>query len=51
MKEKIIKILLLFLIFLISVLVVHNYKKPIECKVLSVVEADEFYLDINNNGL
>ena len=50
MKDKICKISLLFLLFLVLFCLIINYKKPLTCKILDVIEADEFYLDFNNNN-
>ncbi len=50
MKIKIIKIFILFLIFLLGAFLLPKEQKPSFHKVLKVVEADKFYIDINNNN-
>ena len=51
MKNKIIKILSVFFIFLISLIIFIISDKPKEYKVIEVIEADEFYIDVNKNNL
>lgn len=50
MKEKNIKILILFLICIISICSILSLQKPQEYKVLKVIEADELVIDINKNN-
>jgi len=51
MKTKIIKILILFFILISSLFIIQHSKRPIKCKILEVIEANEFYIDLNNNGV
>lgn len=48
---KLIKIFILFLCLFMVSIYVHNSQKPLNCKVLDIIEADEFLIDINNNNL
>ena len=50
MKDKILKVFILFLIFAFSISLFFFLNKPLKCKVLKVVEADEFILDFNGNN-
>ena len=50
MKNRFLFILLLFLIFLFYVFLVTWEKQPKKHKILKVVEADEFYIDLNDNN-
>lgn len=50
MKNRILKVLALFFIFLIFLFIFLNSKKPMQCKIIDVIEADEFYIDINKNN-
>ena len=44
-----IKIFVLFLIFSASIITFNIQNKPKTAKILKVLEADEFYVDLNNN--
>ncbi|MBR2069695.1 MAG: DUF1669 domain-containing protein [Candidatus Gastranaerophilales bacterium] len=50
MKNKIISLIIFCLIFLVFCVVTFYPSKPDEYKVLDIVRADLFYLDINNNN-
>lgn len=50
MKNKILKVLAIFFIFLIFLFIFLNSKKPMQYKIIDVIEADEFYIDINKNN-
>ncbi len=50
MTNKIIKIIILFLIFLSSSFILLKLNKPLETRILKVIEADEFYVDLNKNN-
>lgn len=50
MKIKILKVLAVFFIFLIFLFIFLNSKKPIQRKIIEVIEADEYYIDINKNN-
>lgn len=51
MKNTVIKILILFFIFLISFFSIYNSKKSENFIILDVIEADEFYIDFNKNNI
>jgi hypothetical protein len=50
MKEKIIKISILFLLFILSIFSICQCKKPIECKITKIIEADEFIIETKTNN-
>ena len=49
-KQKLSLILILFIFCLIFVYFYNKKPKPAQYKILKVIEADEFYIDINNNN-
>lgn len=51
MKIKFLKIFLIFIIFVISILIFINQKKLNEYKILKVIKADTYYIDINKNNI
>ena len=50
MRSKILLITVLFLFFLGFAYLNSYQRKPLKCKIIKVVEADEFYIDLNNNN-
>ena len=50
MKAKILSVLILFCIFILFLILKLNLDKPSEYKVLKVIRADLFYVDINKNN-
>ncbi len=50
MRRNFLKILILFLVFAVSCVLLLNIKLPHKYKILKVVSADEFYIDFNKNS-
>ncbi len=51
MRNKFLSVFVLFLLFCIFVFLNCFHKKADKHKILKVLEADEFYIDINDNGI
>ncbi|MBR5305237.1 MAG: DUF1669 domain-containing protein [Candidatus Gastranaerophilales bacterium] len=50
MKNKTKKISILLFIFILSICTFSSFEKPTKCKILNVIEADEFIIDFNKNN-